>query len=138
LRFSWPHISENKDPMNLVFELIRKLIPNMAEVMEDEGQIHYQKLPNLYSSAHIMSSNRGKRDRSALFNDTVNCKDYIESRVDKLMVLIGENQRPRRHAPMPLCSQQIPHGLVWDRTRASSMGTVYRILVRKPEGKRQL
>jgi hypothetical protein len=42
------------------------------------------------------------------------------------------------HVPVPLCSPQIPHILAWDRTQASSIRIVYRILARKPERKRPL
>jgi hypothetical protein len=39
------------------------------------------------------------------------------------------------HVPVPFCSPQIQHVLAWDRTRASSIRIVYRILARKPARK---
>jgi hypothetical protein len=38
---------------------------------------------------------------------------------------IGRENRStrRKRAPVPLCSPQIPHDLVWDRARAAAMGS---------------
>jgi hypothetical protein len=55
LRSSWQQISDDRDRMNLVFEirvLMRKPAPKVAEVMEGR-KVHNQELPDLWTSIDI-------------------------------------------------------------------------------------
>jgi hypothetical protein len=36
---------------------------------------------------------------------------------------MGNRSTRRKHPPVPLCPPQIPHGLIWARTRAGAVGS---------------